>query len=116
MENKLIKQMTNEQKAIDIAQWDGWILPTPHSEIYQNGDKYAESYELTKYYLYDLNYLMPVAVNVYRELDGHYTKLSHLLENRIKGYIMSLDKPSGTYQQLFDAVYEAIVYLENQNQ
>ena len=104
------EQITNEQKAIDIAQWDGWILPTPLSTFYQNEDKYAESYELTKYYLYDLNYLMPVAV-----------RLAKLLPSCDLGFDLGeaifdlTETPSGTYQPLFDAVYEAIVYFENQN-
>lgn len=102
--------MTNEQKAIDIAQWDGWILPTPLSEIYQNEDKYAESYELTKYYLYDLNYLMPVAVRLYKQLptNDEWSRLYDAIHNLTK-------TPEGTYQQLFDAVFNAIVYFENEN-
>lgn len=102
--------MTNEQKAIDIAQWDGWILPTPLSTFYQNKDKYAESYELTKYYLYDLNYLMPVAMLLAKLLqyDDIAIDLGEAIHNLTK-------TPEGTYQQLFDAVYNAIVYFENES-
>ena len=106
------EQITNEQKAIDIAQWDGWILPTPLSTFYQNEDKYAESYELTKYYLYDLNYLVLVAVKAHQQMESIFTHDASLKQARIYTAILKLGTPP--YQPLFDAVYNAIVYLENE--
>lgn len=109
--------MTLEQKAVIIATRDGWEKPASHSTFYRNGYRHLKNFELTKYYLTDLNYLMPVAVKVYDALGNSYYRGDgrDLYENlHIK--VMTAHKTSeGTYQPLFDAVYEAIVYLKNQN-
>lgn len=102
--------MTNAQKAIDIAQWDGWILPTPFSTFYQNGYRHLKGYELTKLYLTDLNYLVPVAVKVYRDLPA----TTNLWDELHQKFVMVEKDSKGTYQPLFDAVYDAIVYFEEQ--
>ena len=102
------EQMTNEQKAEVIATRDGWVKngicytnPTTNEGLIQ---------PIAELYLTDLNYLVPVAV-----------RLAKLLPSCDIGFdlgeaIFDLTKtPSGTYQPLFDAVYDAIVYLENEN-
>lgn len=108
--------MTNEQKAIEIVEWDGWIYD-PIDNCYRHNDySRTEIALLTELYLTDLNYLVPVAVmvrcsiNIYdadKELADIFTTICYQMATYTKS-------PEGTYQPLFDAVYDGIVYLKNQ--
>lgn len=94
--------MTNEQKAEVIAVWDN--LMEIDGFVHKLGIKH-----ITELYLTDLNYLVPVAVKVRRETHGYdeWIILHDAFNNLTKS-------PEGTYQQLFDAVYNGIVYLKEQ--
>jgi predicted RNase H-like nuclease (RuvC/YqgF family) len=114
------KQMTNEQKAVKIATYDGWVSEVGN-DFYIKNNNGNNRKVLTYNYLTDLNYLVPVAVKVRDEL----ARIADPFNSEDKGFDIwiNLDKkytqmtktPSNTYQPLFDAVHEAIVYLENQN-
>lgn len=105
--------MTNEQKAVIIATRDGWEKPASHSTFYRNGYRHLKNFELTKYYLTDLNYLVPIAVKVFNEIGKIHTAGACLMCNHLAKSLW--ETPEGTYQPLFDAVYDAIIYLENKN-
>lgn len=102
--------MTNEQKAEVIAVWDGWVKngicytnPTTNEGLIQ---------PIAENYLTDLNYLVPIAVKVFNEIGKIHTAGACLMCNHLAKSLW--ETPEGTYQPLFDAVYNAIVYLENQ--
>ena len=107
--------MTNEQKAEVIALRDGWIKL---GYYFQHNDyPIATKRDLSKLYLTDLNYLVPVAVKV-RSAINNYDANKPLADIFMKlcYQMATYDKsPEGTYQPLFDAVYEAIIYLENES-
>jgi len=91
--------MTNEQKAQVIAEWDGYYIPRNSSN------------NLTNEYLTDLNYLVPVAIKVMQKLDIIDYDAEDLRYN-ILGRLTYLEL--NNYQPLFDAVFDGIVYLNNQ--
>jgi len=113
--------MTNEQKAVIIATRDGWQFDKQDGFWYHDDHLSVDVYLLTDRYLTDLNYLVPVVVKVRDEI----AKVVDPFNNEDNGldifgkldteYRVITKTPEGTYQPLFDAVYEAIVYLENQN-
>lgn len=109
--------MTNEQKAVIIAKWNGDKLTYPNLAFIHTKDGAIvppiNIAHITKYYLTDLNYLVPVAVKVYNKIGEMPTASACLICNHIAKSLW--ETPEGTYQQLFDAVHSAIVYLENEN-
>ena len=114
------EQMTNEQKAVIIAKWNGDKLKYPNLAFIHTKDGAIvppiNIAHITKLYLTDLNYLVPVAVKVRNAIDDIYKNQSLICSIRINKRLLLAEKTlEGTYQHLFDAVYEAIVYLENQN-
>lgn len=108
--------MTNEQKAIKIATKEGWQFDKQDGFWYHEEHLSVDVYLLTERYLTDLNWLVPVAVKVRNTIDDIYKNQSLICSIRINKRLLLAEKtPEGTYQPLFNAVYEAIVYLENQN-
>lgn len=114
--------MTNEQKAVKIATYDKWVKR--RSYYSRDGAKGYSDVILTQIYLTDLNYLVPVAVKVRDEIErcknefnktlDEFDECFGLFENLYFAHRDIIKTPEGTYQPLFDAVYEAIIYLENQ--
>lgn len=116
-------QTTNEQKAVVIAKWNGDKLKYPNLAFIHTKDGAIvppiNIAHITKYYLTDLNYLVPVAVKVKDEISKVVDPFNNedvgldIFGNLDREYSNLTKTPEGTYQPLFDAVYNAIVYLEN---
>ena len=119
-------ETTNEQKAVKIATYDGWVSEVGN-DFYIKNNNGNNRKVLTYNYLTDLNYLVPVAVKVYeqlskqREIDEIIDEFDHDSTGLLSWgalhdqYSKMTKTPENTYQPLFDAVYEACIYLENQN-
>lgn len=110
------KQMTNEQKAVKIATYDKWVLHEVESVdgslLYNSGkNELQKGSWLLSAYLNDLNYLVPVAIKVMQKLDIIDYDAEDLRYN-ILGRLSYLEL--NNYQPLFDAVFDGIVYLKNQ--
>lgn len=103
--------MTQEQKVIAVAIFDNWVFDT------QNGFWEHPTYAsvdvqlLTRQYLHNLNYLMPIAVKVRDEIAeksqgyGVYSRLYDAY------YELTLDS-NNQYTDLFEALFNAIKLLE----
>ena len=120
--------MTQLQKAIVIAKKDGWVHKGAYYEkITSKGDVihiincnegYPNPYEL---YTTDLNYLMPIAVKVLRDLaiitdpfdTDQYEKFDTFIKLNNAYLALSLDS-NNQYTELFEALYEAVKLLENE--
>lgn len=93
--------MTNEQKAIKIAKFDGRLK----AELwYIEDDPIIQ--QITEEYLTNLNYLIPCYVKAWRLLGSD--KIINL-DDVIKRFI----KNKGKYQDLFNELYSLIIIIEN---
>jgi len=111
--------MTQEQKVIEVAKFDNWVFDT------QNGFWEHPTYAtvdillLTRQYLHNLNYLMPIAVKVIntREFCNRainnkiYFDAYWALKNAYD--TLKLDS-NNQYTELFEALFNAIKLLENE--
>lgn len=93
--------MTNEQKAIKIAIFDGKLKT---DLWYIKDDPIIQ--QITEEYLTNLNYLIPCYVKAWRLLGCD--KMINL-EDVIKRFI----KNKGKYQDLFNELYSLIKIIEN---
>jgi len=93
--------MTNEQKAIKIAKFDGKLK---YELWYITDDPIIQ--QITEEYLTNLNYLIPCYVKAWR-LWGCDKMIN--LEYVIKRFI----KNKGKYQDLFNELYSIIIIIEN---
>lgn len=121
-----MNETTQLQKAIVIAKKDGWKSLGKGKKFYEKAGDIRTfkdtSFELA--YTTDLNYLVPVAVRLlsYKQKPVAGERFDAVTASILKLQFMPLrfaledltKTPSGTYQPLFDAVYNAIVYLKNQ--
>jgi hypothetical protein len=106
----LLKKPSNEKNAIVIAEWDGWCMSS--GDLYIKEQSYHSRKNLTNAYLTDLNYLVPVAVKVRRTLNP-YNDIGDVFM-KLCYHMATVEKtPEKTYQHLFEAVYDGIVYLKN---
>lgn len=93
--------MTNEQKAIKIAKFDGKLKA---QLWYIEDDPIIQ--QITIEYLTNLNYLIPCVVKAWRLLGSD--KIINL-DDVIKRFI----KNKGKYQDLFNELYSIIIIIEN---
>lgn len=93
--------MTNEQKAIKIAKFDGRLK----AELwYIEDDPIIQ--QIIEEYLTNLNYLIPCYVKACRLLGSD--KMINL-----EDVIKKLTKNKGKYQDLFNELYSIIIIIEN---
>jgi hypothetical protein len=98
-----------------IAEWDGWeYLPpsisTPESDYLCKDGKMYPPDQLP--YLTDLNALHPVAMDVLNSLRGIQYDQKQYYVSSIRSYC-STAPINGEYIDLFNAVYDGIVYLNS---
>jgi len=108
-------ETTQLQKAIVIAKKDGWRNTSTDRYVlgaYYSGKK-RNGNEILRIYTSNLNYLMPIAVKVRDEIAeksqgyGVYSRLYDAY------YELKLDS-NNQYTELFNALYEAVILLENE--
>jgi len=93
--------MTNEQKAIKIAKFDGKLK----AELwYITDDPIIQ--QITQEYLTNLNYLIPCYVRAWRAVGCD--KIINF-----EDVIKRLTKNKGKYQDLFNDLYSIIIIIEN---
>lgn len=113
-------ETTQLQKTIKIAVKDGWMESFIKSDdgetIYDKGNNVLVIAEtLLESYTTDLNYLMPIAVKVYKELNNVFTQESTMAQSRIECSAMGLKLDSNNqYSELFNSLYEAVILLEHE--
>lgn len=98
--------MTNEQKAIKIAKFDGKLKD---QLWYIEDDPIIQ--QITEEYLTNLNYLIPCYVKVCR-LWGR-NKMINLEDVIIEVVMKRFIKNKGKYQDLFNDLYSLIIIIEN---
>lgn len=113
-------ETTQLQKAIVIAKKDGWsesFMKSANGEtVYdRNYDVLQRAEHLYRKYSCNLNYLMPIAVKVYKELNSVFTQQATIAQSRIECSVMGLKLDSNNqYTELFEALYQSIKLLENE--
>ena len=121
-------ETTQLQKAIVIAVKDGWVETDPINGIrmfYKDFHLKEVLFFFAKYTT-DLNYLMPLAVKVLKELwkltEKHYTDetpkmfiKTHNVYDKLREAILILNLDSNNqYTELFNSLYEVVKLLENE--
>ena len=112
--------ITNEMLQV-VAEYDGMsVFQTEHDLFFKRGIECTpESYDyhlLHLKYATSMDWLHPVAIKAYSELiDCKYNDISDITDRCQTIQVAILRKPvNGQYIDLFNAVYEAILFI-NQN-
>ena len=123
----MTQETTQIQKAIVIAKKDGfkqigntsWYMSNRNSKQVEHSEGF-----LLDQYLFNLNYLMPIAVKVNKEFDEVWvelhTKGANLNEifathRALRFAVLDLNLDSNNqYTELFEALFNAIKLLENE--
>jgi hypothetical protein len=107
-------QETQIQKAIAIAIKDGFVQISTSEWYVRQGKKQVEHSRTMLLHLYttDLNYLMPIAVKVLKELELEIDPDIKIAQWDLRITILALTiDTNNQYTELFEALFEAIKLL-----